>query len=85
MTNEKKAKEIVSKIPFSTLASPIYKDYAYDAALKMAEWKEQQMIEKIQDFLANWFYEHPHTQMVCSDEFKSVDDLLERCKKAMEE
>lgn len=55
------------------------------ACQKMAEWKEQQVIEKACEFIAEWFYEHPHTNMVCFDEFENVDDLLKRFKKAMGE
>jgi hypothetical protein len=54
--------------------------------IEMAEWKEKQMIERAQDFIATWFYEHPHEQkFICSDEFGSIDQLLEKLKKAMEE
>ena len=56
----------------------------YHAAMEMAKWKEQQMIGKACDFIADWFYDHPHVNMVCSDEFENVDDLLERFKLAME-
>ena len=39
--NEIKAKEIVSKKPFSTNQSPLYKDWAYDCAIEMASWKDE--------------------------------------------
>jgi len=54
------------------------------ACQEMAEWKEQQMIDKACEFISEWFYEHPHKNMVCSNEFECVDDLLERFKKVME-
>lgn len=47
--------------------------------------QERQLIEKACEFIAEWFYNHPHANMVCSDEFENVDDLLERFKKAMGE
>lgn len=43
------------------------------------------MIDKASEFIAEWFYEHPHTtKMVCSDEFENIDDLINRLKKVME-
>lgn len=54
--------------------------------IEMAEWKEKQMIGRAQDFIATWFYEHPHEHnFICSDGFGSLDQLLEKLKKAMEE
>lgn len=55
----------------------------YSACQEMAEWKERQMIEKACEFIAEWFWEHPHAQIVCSDEFESIDELLDRIEKAM--
>ena len=82
-TNKEKANELAKKhIPFCGV--PITE--CINAALEMAEWKEKQMIERAQDFIANWFYEHPHEQkFICSDEFGSIDQLLEKLKNAMEE
>ena len=45
MTNEEKAKEIVQKIKFSTNLHPVLNEKMYDAAMKMAEWKESQLLE----------------------------------------
>lgn len=77
MTTEEKANEICKR--------HIFDSNHYDCCMEMAEWKERQMIEKAFEFIAEWFYEHPHSQMVCSDEFETVDKLLNRLKKAMEE
>lgn len=49
-----------------------------------AQWREEQVINKVKDFIIEWFYEHPRTHMVCSDEFGNVDELLERLKKSIE-
>lgn len=84
-TNKEKAKLISEQFHCD--------DVAYDAAEQMAEWKDEQfqeekkqMIERAQDFIATWFYEHPHEQkFICSDEFGSIDQLLEKLKNAMEE
>lgn len=54
--------------------------------IEMAAWKEQQMIEKAKEFIATWFYEHPHTSwLICSDEFQDLDDCLERLEREMKE
>lgn len=50
-----------------------------------AKWADKTMIEKACEFIAEWFYEHPHTtKMVCSDEFENIDYLINRLKKVME-
>lgn len=53
---------------------------AYSSFLDGCEWKEQQMIKKACEYIAEHFYYHPHTCMVGSDEFKNVGDFLERFK-----
>ena len=81
--NKEKANELAKKhMPFCGV--PITE--CIDAALEMAEWKEKQIIERAQDFIATCFYEHPHEHnFICSDEFGSIDQLLEKLKKAMED
>lgn len=86
MTNKKKTKEIAKHIleTYPVINKDNLPNALWFAAIEMAEWKEQQMIDKACDFIADWFYDHPHVNMVCSDEFENVDDLLERFKLAME-
>lgn len=58
----------------------------YKGAMRMAAWKEQQMIDRAKEFISTWFYEHPHTSwLICSDEFQDLDDCLERLEKEMED
>ena len=87
MTNEEKAQELAIKYckEIDPHGREVYNIGCGIACCEMAEWKEQQMIEKACEFIAEWFYEHPHSQMVCSDEFETIDKLLNRLKKAMEE
>ena len=86
MTTKEKAKEIcgcdVHGCDFNCEKCCI--EFEVDDLMEMAEWKEEQMIEKAQEFIATYFYNHPHAEsMVCSDEFKNVDELVERLKQAM--
>lgn len=49
-----------------------------------AKWANKTMIDRVCEFIAEWFYEHPHTtKMICSDEFENIDELLDRLEKAM--
>lgn len=90
MTNEEKAKEF--KVNDVCCVWNGGCPNVYNAAMEMAEWKEKQfsieqkqLIENALEFIAEWFYTHPHTKGVFSDEFENVDDLLKRIKIAMEE
>lgn len=52
MNNEDKAKKIVKNLPFCEADWQLYKDYAYDAAIDMAKWKDETTIlflEKLAD------------------------------------
>ena len=85
INNEQKAKEIVSKKPFSTSISPIYKDYAYDSVMEMAEWKDKQSTEEkkqwidkaakwFEDNFKDWFEEEMMSNIII--EFKKQLSLL---------
>lgn len=52
----------------------------------MATWKEQQLISQAKEFIAEYFYEHPHTSwLICSDEFQDLDDCFERLERYLKE
>ena len=57
MTNEQKAKEFYHKYRELNLAS---ESAAFNAALEMAEWKEQQMIEKAVKWFENNFRDYAY-------------------------
>lgn len=43
-----------------------------------------QFIKQAQDWLSEYFYEHPHSVgLMCSDAFKHTDDMLGKFEKAM--
>lgn len=90
MTTDEKAIEIYNLIYKQFIKNGYPEEIATTCAIggkagaeDMAEWQEQQMIEKACEYIAKYFYNHPHTNMVCSDEFKNVDDFIERFKLAM--
>jgi hypothetical protein len=44
------------------------------------------MIERVLKFIFEYFYEHPHTyRHICTDGFKSLEELEEELIKVMEE
>lgn len=56
MSNEEKAKEIVKNLPFCEADWQPYKDYAYDAAIQMAQWKDREiamLLLNINDMIAD--------------------------------
>ena len=68
MTNEKKAEELADYYAGET---DYKKEAAYSAAIAMAEWKEQQMIEKACEWLLRGGY------------FVNSTETIEDFKKAM--
>ena len=89
MTNEEKAKEIGQKFYFDTMNS---NEAAYKGALQMAQWKEQQMIERavrwmednINNYIVNDQYELPNGSM-SRDWLKVKSEFFTDFKKSMEE
>lgn len=81
MNKEIKAAIIIKeKWPYGESVSPIYKDAAYDCTLKAIE----EMVANAMDFVSEHFYNHPHsTRLVCSDDFISVSDMMEKLEQAM--
>ena len=62
------------------------KSQVHPQLLEMAYWKEQQIISQMKEFIAEYFYEHPHTSwLICSDEFQDLDDCLERLERYLKE
>ena len=80
MTNEQKAKEFYHKYRELNLAP---ESAAFNAALEMAEWKEQQMIEKVLAYLNNKFYFDNIFYGVVSTDFNSMEEMFEDFKQAM--
>lgn len=88
--NEQKAKKIVDSI-FST-GFNIYKTFyemAYNSAMEMAEWKEQQMIDKACEWLGknimnyrNYEYNEFH-QCVEYDGSYDIERMISDFRKAM--
>lgn len=52
MNNVEKGKELVQKYKFGNSISPIVNDRMYDAILEMAEWKDKQLKETKDAFIA---------------------------------
>ena len=75
MTTENKAKELYHKYRESNLAP---ESAAFNAALEMAEWKEQQMLEKAK----NWF-ETRFPEILDKHNPISIDGIFEDFAKAM--
>lgn len=47
---------------------------------------DKTMIERVLNFIFNHFYDHPHVNgHICTDSFKSLEELEEKLIKAMEE
>lgn len=79
MTNEEKAKELAEESRISTGES--CEEECYDCAMLMAEWKEQQLIDKACEWLRNNIDDYYIT-----NEFESYfDDMLADFKQAMKE
>lgn len=81
MTNEEKAKKIVDNIFSSGFnTNRTFYEMAYNSAMRMAEWKDRQMIKKVCEWLKKkCTYIHPRT----GKETCVVN--LNAFKKAMEE
>lgn len=79
MTNEEKAKLISEQFHCD--------DVAYDAAEQMAEWKEQQMIDKACEWLKNNIVSSSNDTCIytASSHNISKEDFIVNFKKAMEE
>lgn len=96
MTNEEKARELSllncnERLHCSYECKKCLKVRADDVVLQMARWKDEQfsaakqkLIDNAKDFLAEYFWEHPHEKSVIqSDEFMSIDDMLEKFENRM--
>ena len=75
MTNEEKAKEIASK--YERWNQEDDESYgAYNGAMEMAEWKDEQFENKLRELLYINFYIHPHDEgLICSEAFDCKDDF----------
>ena len=89
MTNEQKCKELYHKYRELNLAP---ESAAFNAALEMAEWKEQEIIKKAWD----WFNEHFDVNIyeeiggrkaaeILTYDFKSFASMFEDFKKIIKE
>lgn len=59
---------------------------AYAAAMKIVEWKESMMLAAMMEFVSEHFYNHPHsTNRVCTDDFTSVSDMMEKMEDFVKE
>lgn len=53
--------------------------------IESAQWADKTMIEKVLDFIHEHFYDHPHeNKHICSDSFKSLEELEEELIKIIE-
>ena len=51
-----------------------------------AKWADKTQIERVLKFVFEYFYEHPHVNgHICTDSFKSLEELEEELIKTMEE
>ena len=93
MTNEDKAKEFYHKYRELNLAP---ESAAFNAALEMAQWKEQETKEQIIKKAWDWFDEHFDANIyeeiggrkaaeILTYDFKSFASMFEDFKKAMKE
>lgn len=90
MTNEEKAQEICEK--HRRYNPPCSSLECYLSAIEMAEWKEQQMIEKAFKWLDKHFDVNIYEEIggrksaeILTYDFKSIDDMIDDFKKYMEE
>ena len=74
MTNDEKAEELVKK--------HIFDSNHHETAMEMAQWKEQQMIEKAAEWLLCWLTsDHPCMPITNT----GIKEFINDFKKAMEE
>lgn len=56
------------------------------AFIEGAKYADKTQIERVLKFIFDYFYEHPHVSgYICTDSFKSLEELEEELIKAMEE
>lgn len=68
---------------FSEAIDEMNRNYAFEEG---AKWADKTMIERILQFIFNYFYDHPHVNgHICTDSFESLEDLEEKLIKVMEE
>lgn len=88
MTKEEimhKAGSIVDGMISNNVPSEICNSY-YQGFIECAKWADKMQIERVLEFIFEYFYEHPHVNgHICTDSFESLEELEEELIKAMEE
>lgn len=85
MTNEEKAREIAQSFRTARMFSKHPCEIAEDAAKEMAEWKEQQMIERITKLLNencgdDWYIKRYSYDDAVLDKDELLKDIIQTLK-----
>lgn len=83
MTREEEIREASLETKISDLSKQVIYGLGFIDGAKFAD---KTMIERVLQFLFDHFYDHPHVNgHICTDSFKSLEEIEEELIKVMEE